>query len=497
MEGMIIMVIVVVMIILIVVAKSRNSNKERESKSHVDAAVSSGNSSITVAPKNPIASKGQDTNKVPKVGSFEQKQVSDKTVQTVGPIKVQKTSVAPTVVKSALSAKKEVPYYRIQQIPFLPDVLNIDYSKHFYVNYELNSSEKFEYPYLKAPQKGVEIKLPVRGRSAMRGFCEEKLCDVIKECKLDKFKDNLTLIVKDCSCPYEPDLVYIDIDKGIFIDIEVDEPYAGLERIPIHYKIGGGTHDDLRNQYFIERGWIVLRFSEKQVFKQAKSCLKYLYQIISRIDNSIVMPAALVNVPDLEVDHMWTKDESISMATNKEREKMLGISGFYLSGVCSMSGNPSDYAGAEKIEKAIEALRDDDKWKQLSARRLWNKYIDSCPHGRHVAEAKKKIDDELWTVCKENRDYDRYLRQSELQRYAVIASNLKAEDARIKAENVRKEMERIKAMQEETRRKEEEQRLERERREEEERKKREAENYARRQVSFQTQAKAPSSRGYA
>lgn len=250
MVGLIIMVLIVAMIILIAVAKSRSNSNEREPHGLVDAVVSSSNSKIADVPQKTVVNKGHDTNKVPKGDSFEQKQVNNNTVQTVSPLKVQKSPVVPVVDKST-SVKKEIPYW-IQQIPFLPDELNIDYSRNFFVCYELNSSEKLEYPYLKAPQKGTEIKLPVRGRSAKRGFCEAKLCDVIKVCKLDGFKDNLTLIAADC--PYEPDLAYINLDKGIFIDIEVDEPYAGLERTPIHYKIGNSACDELRNQRFVERG---------------------------------------------------------------------------------------------------------------------------------------------------------------------------------------------------------------------------------------------------
>ena len=428
MVALIIMLLIVVVIIIVTI-----NFKEQNPKSHADAVACSGNRSIKNLPKNPVANKAQGTNNVSKGGSIQQKPASG-TAFPVCPSPPKKTSV-----------KQDTPYC-IQQIPFLLDELSFDYSIHIYVNYNLNSSEKLEYPYLKVPQKGTEIKLPVRGRSAKRGFCEARLCDVIKEYKLDKFKDNLTLIAADC--PYEPDLAYINVDKGIFIDIEVDEPYAGLERFPIHFKTKNGTCDDLRNQRFTERGWIVLRFSEKQVFNQANSCLKYLYQIIHRIDSSIGMPAALENVPDLDMDLMWTEEEAMKKANNKEREKMLGISEFRLSTVSANSGRPSDYEGAEKIENTIKCLRDDDLWEQLSTRKSWGKYIDCFPNGRHTAEAKEKIDDDLWAKCKKDKDYDGYLRQSELQRHAVEAMRIKEKEARIKAEKNRRETERIKAIQE-------------------------------------------------
>lgn len=107
--------------------------------------------------------------------------------------------------------------------------------------------------------------------------------------------------------------------------------------------------------------------------------------------------------------------------------------------------------------------------------------------GKYVFEAQKKLDDILWVECVQTKNYDRYLRNSELQKYSKEARKLKEEEARIKAENVRREMERI--VEEPMRKKEEEK--------EEEQKKREAENYARQHVSSQAQTRTPSSRGYA
>lgn len=91
--------------------------------------------------------------------------------------------------------------------------------------------------------------MPVRGRCGKRGVCEQKLCEEIEKLNLFGFYDNLSLFVIDRCSRYEPDLAYIDAKKGIFIDIEIDEPYSGLERKPIHYTIGDYTVDDKRNDY--------------------------------------------------------------------------------------------------------------------------------------------------------------------------------------------------------------------------------------------------------
>lgn len=165
---------------------------------------------------------------------------------------------------------------------------------------------------------------------------------------------------------------------------------------------------------------------------------------------------------------MWTKADAFQMIQNKTREKMLGISEFIMPSGNSVTSNLIDYKEAGKIEDAIKSLRDDKVWRNYSEKGWWQKYIEERPNGKYVTEAKKKIDDILWVECDQAKNYDRYLRNSELQKHSKEARKLK-----------------------------EEERLERQKREEEEQKKREAENYAHQHVSSQTQTRTPSSRGYA
>ena len=80
---------------------------------------------------------------------------------------------------------------------------------------------------------------------------------------------------------YTPDAVYIDRSTGLYIDIEVDEPYTFSEEKAIHYY---NCHTDCRrNDFFLERGWIVIRFSEQQVVCCPDSCCKTLAQTIAEI----------------------------------------------------------------------------------------------------------------------------------------------------------------------------------------------------------------------
>lgn len=243
--------------------------------------------------------------------------------------------------------------YTVQTIPFLTSKLDLDYEAIYKVSYSIHDSDEAKFPIIRAPKIGCVIKLPVIGRSGKRGFCEQKLCDKIKDLKLQGFYDNFSLFVGNNSNPYEPDLAYIDAQKRIFIDIEIDEPYSGWERQPIHYKIRNGiTVDDARNNYFTERGWTVLRFSEKQVHEQPKSCLKRVYQLLNEMDGAITMPQCLATEADISSNDMWTKEQAERMEQNKEREKMLGIDKF----IQTVEGTHSplkDYSKGRELEKNI------------------------------------------------------------------------------------------------------------------------------------------------
>ena len=253
--------------------------------------------------------------------------------------------------------------YTVQTIPFLTSKLNLDYEATYTVQYSISCSLDAKFPIIRAPKKGCEIKLPMIGRSGKRGACEEKLCNMIEELKLHGFYDNLSLVIGNNATHYEPDLAYINVKKGIFIDIEIDEPYSGWERLPIHYKTKYGTIDDLRNNYFTERGWTVLRFSEKQVHEQPKSCLKRVYQLLHEMDGSITMPQCLATEVNISPNDMWTKEQAERMEQNKEREKMLGIDKFIMS-----PERPNealkDYSHGQEIEKKISNRKKEAQLKE-------------------------------------------------------------------------------------------------------------------------------------
>lgn len=115
----------------------------------------------------------------------------------------------------------------------------------------------------------------------LKGRYEDKFIDVLKNKMFDKIHSGLKLRVGNDN-GFFPDIAFLDREKNLCIDIEIDEPYSLISKIPIHY-VGV---DNNRNNYFLSNGWFVVRFSEKQVAKQPKECCNYLLLLIDEILDS-------------------------------------------------------------------------------------------------------------------------------------------------------------------------------------------------------------------
>jgi hypothetical protein len=118
---------------------------------------------------------------------------------------------------------------------------------------------------------------------------------------------------------------------NIFIDIEIDEPYEGINDIEtrkaLHYK---GV-DDSRNQGLTNNGWIVIRFAEIQVHQNPVKCCAFIADIISKVRPIYSIPAPLIEVKKIDQVNkvqVWTKDEAEKMSKNKFRERYLKIDEF-------------------------------------------------------------------------------------------------------------------------------------------------------------------------
>ncbi|MEG4118432.1 hypothetical protein QUA43_13280 [Microcoleus sp. N9_B4] len=120
---------------------------------------------------------------------------------------------------------------------------------------------------------------------------------------------------------YTADFILVHKPTGLAIDIEIDEPYEGRTGKPHHCV--DRDKDNQRNQFFLERNWVVIRFSELQVVKYPDSCCKAIARIIAQITGDYRGLVQFGNVADLLPHKQWTVKEAIYMAKTKFRNSYL------------------------------------------------------------------------------------------------------------------------------------------------------------------------------
>jgi hypothetical protein len=132
-----------------------------------------------------------------------------------------------------------------------------------------------------------------------------------------KVHSGLCLLIPDYPYPYTPDIAYIDPNLNLHIDIEVDEPYVARSGKP-HHCTGS---DDRQNRFFLDRNWVVIRFSEEQVVRHTESCCKVVAQAIADITADPIVMARFSHAPDLPRRPQWTEAEARRMASNRARDR--------------------------------------------------------------------------------------------------------------------------------------------------------------------------------
>ena len=187
-------------------------------------------------------------------------------------------------------------------------------------------SKEWMYAVAKFPQKGCHVYPARRGAKSFRvGHIEKDLYSFllsILDNKIINIRKDIYLIMSENNVR-ETDIALEINGYPIKIDIEIDEPYEAGNRKPIHYITCG---DDSRDDEFIRRGWIVVRFSEKQAKLYPKSCASYLALLLKALVPEIGIPEELKNVEPLPKERRWTWNDALKMAANKERERYLNHS---------------------------------------------------------------------------------------------------------------------------------------------------------------------------
>ncbi len=155
--------------------------------------------------------------------------------------------------------------------------------------------------------------------AAKQGWSEAKFGNHLKRYFPGKIHTGLTLCIPDFDHPYTPDFAYTDSSLNLHIDIEVDEPYVYGSGNPTHF--AEAWKDNKRNNFFIDKGWIVIRFSEEQVVRWPGSCCKTVAQAIAQVTGDSSMLNQFANIPDLQPIRQWTEGEAREMAVSGYRDQ--------------------------------------------------------------------------------------------------------------------------------------------------------------------------------
>lgn len=119
---------------------------------------------------------------------------------------------------------------------------------------------------------------------------------------------------------YEPDFI-IKLDKGIYLDIEIDEPYVGNNGKIIHYfdEEFNQSVDAVRDQFFLKNNWIIIRFAEEQIFKQPQACCKFIGEVIKNLNLEFDM-SIFTKINTLKNVKVWNKEDALIMMRKRYRE---------------------------------------------------------------------------------------------------------------------------------------------------------------------------------
>jgi hypothetical protein len=139
----------------------------------------------------------------------------------------------------------------------------------------------------------------------------------------NKIEKEKGFIIPNFSYPYSPDFIYHDSSTGLHIDIEIDEPYCFDNQKRAYKAIH--DNDDKRNNFFLGKNWIVIRFAEEQIIRQPESCCRVIAETIADIYNNNSILYKFERVPMLNPIKRWTSDEALQMAAKEYRKTYINI----------------------------------------------------------------------------------------------------------------------------------------------------------------------------
>jgi hypothetical protein len=223
----------------------------------------------------------------------------------------------------------------------------------FNPNSHFAQEDQYLYPVVKMPKQNTILKLPRAGRTNQKGYKENDFFNQLKQNITGiELSNDVHMVIPNFNKPYEPDMVLFDKSLNLYIDIEIDEPYDGYYRYPTHYTNPEDKvkQDNVRDLFFTEGGWIVIRFTEKQVHIRPYDCIDYIKNVLYSL-----YKGTFVTNANFEKESQWDYNQCIQWQKIYYREKYLGIERFQKQ--YSQKQIEIDTTETESVENVIERTK--------------------------------------------------------------------------------------------------------------------------------------------
>lgn len=183
------------------------------------------------------------------------------------------------------------------------------------------------YPYVIFPHQIISTPLIARvlyssinndsAKLLKRGRSEELLFNRLKQSQFAEY----IFWGQHALGEFYPDILFINSNDSIFIDIEIDEPYSLDTKKEIHFIDYNATKyfdkNSFRDNFFVNNGWTVIRFSEQQVMQDLEQCIIIIENSIAFLSSTAeelsLKPIKIKRIP------RWTLNNSIKLALSDSR----------------------------------------------------------------------------------------------------------------------------------------------------------------------------------
>ncbi|MCF1752620.1 hypothetical protein [Mariniradius sediminis] len=153
-----------------------------------------------------------------------------------------------------------------------------------------------------------------QAKSSKRGKTEFFFLQFLHETFRSNVKIDVAPVMKKA---FLPDFVIICSDLGLYVDVEIDEPYSLESGDIIHHD---RSRDSVRNQFFIDHNWIVIRFSERQIVENPLECVSFITNVLSALGKKEKYIET-----NIKQEPLWTYEQVNLMRFRDERRKYLGL----------------------------------------------------------------------------------------------------------------------------------------------------------------------------